>query len=243
MAKNLTASLVVSYGGKGGPRSGHIREGRRGVANPQFSFQASETPPLRLNSDLGLRFSPEFLANVPTNGGKLTYLRQEIAGALDQFSTYQHKFLDRYFAFIVDGCDNSAGAIDTSLSWSGGLFSANDFIFSALWPLPDCVVSRSTDAGSEPVGNFDFAFWSGRQLITVTLSGASNRQDDTEVSDKMISGLVHRVTIGFADLNATDDLFTEQRFPPELIHSWCGETVPSSPFRPEGISHALEGEL
>ncbi len=163
MATNLRASLVVSYGGKGGPRSGHIREGRRGVADPQFTFQANKTPALRLNSDLGLRFPPEFLATVPTNGGKLTYLRQEISGGLDQFSTYQHKFLERYFAFIVDSCDHSAEALDAGLSWSGGLFSANDFIFSALWPLPDCVVSRSTDAGSERVGNFDFVFWSGHQ--------------------------------------------------------------------------------
>ncbi len=72
MAKNRTASLVVSYGGNGGPRSGHIREGRRGVANPHFAFQADETPPLRLNSDLGLRFPPDFLATVPTNAEKLT---------------------------------------------------------------------------------------------------------------------------------------------------------------------------
>ena len=134
-------SLVVTYGGKGGPRSGHIREGRRGIANPKFSFQADETPTLRLNSDHGLRFPPDFLATVPTNTEKLTYLHREIAGALDQFAPYQHKFLDRYFAFIVDRCANSAETLDRNLSWSGGLLNSNDFVFSALWPLPDCTVS------------------------------------------------------------------------------------------------------
>jgi hypothetical protein len=183
------------------------------------------------------------LATVPTNGEKLTYLRQEIAGALDQFSTYQHKFLDRYFTFIAESCDTTAETLDTSLSWSGGLFSANDFVFSALWPLPDCIVSRSAEAESEPVGNFDFAFWTGHQLIAVTLAGTPNHPDNTKDGQMMTSGFLHRVTISYADLNGTNDLFTEQQFPPEFVQFGRFENVPSSPFRPDGLSSTLEGGI
>lgn len=225
-------SLEIRYGSRGGPRSGHIREGRRGVANPSFTVKAGETPPLRLNSDLGQRFPPDFLSTVPTNEQKLAYLRHEIAGALDLFANYQRKFLDRYFDFIVDRCADAVTELDSGLAWSGGLFRAGDYAFSALWPLPDCTLTLSTDTGPQAAGTCDFAFWSGQHVIAVTLTGSANRRDNTKTAE----GLVIPVTIPATDLNSDPGLFTEPRFPSEFVMFWHGDRVPGSPFRPDGLA-------
>lgn len=227
--------LTITYGGRGGPRSGHIREGRRGVANPSFTVRANETPPLRFNSDLGLRFPPDFLSTVPTNAEKLTYLRHEIEGALDLFANYQRKFLVRYFAFIVERCAGAAAALDEKLAWSGGLLRADDFVFSALWPLPDCTLAPSDDAAAEPLGACDVAFWTGRQVVALTLTGSPNRRTAAGDNGAAASALVWPVTIAVAALDSDPDLFSEPRFPPEFVAFWRGERVPSSPFRPDGL--------
>lgn len=231
-------SVTITYGRRGGPRSGHIREGRRGVANPSFSVRADETPPLRLNSDIGLRFTPELLSTVATNDQKLTYLRHEIAGALDQFAIYQRRFLDHYFTFIGDRCADAAAALQSSLAWSGGLLRAEDYVFSALWPLPDCSLDLSNDSAVQTIGSCDFAFWSGRQAIAVTLTGSPNQESNTTA----VHGMVIPVTVTAAELNMGSDLFSEPRFPPEFVTFWQSEPVPSSPFRPVGLTTPAAGE-
>lgn len=230
-------SLTIAYGRKGGPRSGHIREGRQGVANPAFAVRAGETPPLRLNTDHGLRFPPEQLAQLPGNREKLDYLRHEIAGALDLFAPHQRSFLDRYFAFITEQCRHAAPALAERVEWSGGLFAADDFMFSALWPLPDATVTLSDGRGDAALGPFDFAFWDGRRVIAVTLSSRPQRADNAgETSGRPGAGHVLPVTIIANELAREPGPFTTPRFPDEFVFFWRGERVPSSPFRPEGLT-------
>lgn len=232
-------SLEITYGNRGGPRSGHIREGRLGVANPSFTVRAGETPPLRFNTDLGQRFAPDFLSTVPTNEQKLAYLRHEISGALDLFANYQRTFLDRYFDFIVNRCAEAAAELDPALAWSGGLLQADDYAFSALWPLPDCTLTLSTDGDRHAAGSCDFAFWSGQHVIAVTLTASPNRQDEN--NGTTTPGLILPVTILAVDLNADAELFSEPRFPPELVTFWAGDRIPSSPFRPDGLALPVQG--
>lgn len=237
-------SLTMTYGGKGGPRSGHIREARRGVAHPSFTVRANETLPIRLNSDLGLRFPPDLLSTIPTNEEKLAYLRHEIAGALDLFANYQRKFLNRYFDFIVDRCAGAAERLEAGLAWSGGLFHAEDFVFSALWPLPDCTLTLLTDTGFQPAGTCDFAFWTGRHVIAVTLTGSPDRRDTENMEESSpIFGIVKPVAISATDLNTDPVLFLEPRFPPEFGSFWQSDHVPSSPFRPDGLTFPAHGAL
>ena len=232
-------SLEIRYGSRGGPRSGHIREGRRGVANPNFIVRAGETPPLRLNTDLGQRFPPDFLSTVPTNDQKLAYLRHEIAGALDLFANYQRKFLDRYFDFIIDRCAGVATELDAGLAWSGGLLRADDYAFSALWPLPDCSLTLSTSEGDKVAGTCDFAFWSGRNVIAVSLAAAPNQKDRD--NGATAPDMILPVAISAAELNADAELFSEPRFPSDFVTFWNNDPVPSSPFRSDGLTMPVQG--
>ena len=226
-------SLTITYGRKGGPRSGHIREGRRGVANPAFTLVPGETPALRLNTDVGLRFQSDQLAKLPGNQDKLDYLKYEILGALDQFAQYQKAFLDQYFAFISARCHEATPVLSRALGWSAGLFVPDDFIFSALWPLPDAQVTYSDERGETVLGDFDFAFWTGLRVIGVRIvGGVAGSAPKTET----VPGPLLPVTVTGGDLRTGDALFAEPRFPDELLSFWSGEAVPCSPFRPTGLT-------
>lgn len=230
-------SLKITYGHKGGPRSGHIREARRGIANPSFTVRPNETPPLRLNTDVGVRFPPDQLAKLPSNEEKLDYLRYEIAGALDLFAQYQRRFLDRYFAFIVDRCRKAASDLSATVAWSGGLFSAEDYVFSALWPLPDAQVLLSANGKETTLGGFDFAFWTGQRVLGITFAGGTVHQNETENHhNNPITDLLMPVLVIARDLQDDTSLFCEPRFPAEFVSFWNGEKAPSSPFRPVGLT-------
>lgn len=226
--------LTITYGRKGGPRSGHIREGRRGVAEPSFTVTPGETPALRLNTDVGLRFPPDRLAKLPDQEKKLDYLRFEILGALDLFAQYQRRFLERYFQFITARCRDAAAELSAAVAWSGGLFAAEDYVFSALWPLPDVRITRAS-GDDDALGDFDFAFWTGGRVIGVTLTGGAAQPSSAARSDTAGDFLLP-VTIAAKDLQDDPALFSEPRFPAELVSFWIGETVPSSPFRPVGLT-------
>jgi hypothetical protein len=225
--------LTITYGRRGGPRSGHIREGRRGVADPRFELTPGETPALRLNTDVGLRFQSDQLAKLPGNAEKLDYLKFEILGALDQFAQYQKAFLIRYFAFISARCQEAAPALSRTLDWSGRLFSPDDFAFSALWPLPDARVTQTDESGETVLGDFDFAFWTGRRAIGIRIAGGAA---GTALGLKTAPGPVLPVTLAGGDLQSGEVLFVAPRFPDEFLSFWIGERVPCSPFRPVGLT-------
>jgi hypothetical protein len=230
----MTTRLTITYGRKGGPRSGHIREGRRGVADPSFTVTPGETPALRLNTDVGLRFPPDGLAKLPDHEKKLDYLRFEILGALDLFAQYQRRFLERYFAFIAARWRDAETELSDAVAWSGGLFAPADYVFSALWPLPDARVTGGASEEATPLGDFDFAFWTGRRVVGVTLTGGAV-QPPGEASSSGDDRLFP-VAIAARDLQDDPALFAEPRFPAELVSFWIGEKIPSSPFRPVGLT-------
>lgn len=231
------ASLKITYGSKGGPRSGHLREGRSGVSNPSFLVTPHRTPPLRLNTDVGVRFPPDQLAKLSGNREKLDYLRFEIFGALDLFAQYQRQFLDLYFSIIVTQCQDADRELTQTLAWSDGLFSAEDFVFSALWPLPDAQVSFLCDEGERNLGDFDFAFWTGTRVLGLKLAGSAPHPP-------LVSGHAHvapceallPITVTATELQNGVAIFSAQRFPVEFLSFWTGATVPSSPFRPVGLA-------
>lgn len=229
-------SLTITYGQKGGPRSGHIRDGRRGVADPSFTVTPGKTPGIRLNTDLGLRFQSDQLAKLPGNQEKLDYLKYEVLGALDLFAQYQRTFVDRYFAFIPQRCREVHEELVAALAWSEGLFTPDDYVFSAFWPLPDAQIVQQTAAGEIPVGAFDFAFWTGQRAVGITLlGGVSDQTDPMEELRNPGPETVLPVTIYAGDFHNDTPLFSAPRFPEEIESFWIGEPVPCSPFRPFGL--------
>ena len=103
-------------------------------------------------------------------------------------------------------------------------------------PLPNSTVIISNGTDDQAVGDFDFAFWSGRRIVAVALSGNSSHRDGSgDLDGCALSDLILPVTIVAKELDEPD-LFSEPRFPAEFVSYWIGERVPSSPFRPEGLT-------
>ena len=127
------------------------------------------------------------------------------------------------------------------MRWSHGLFRADDFVFSALWPLPNARVTSTGDDGAEhDFGACDYVFWDGRRAIAVTIAGRAPSADSatTHVDDRC--DVVMPVTIVASELNEKPGPFAEPRLPREFVSFWESDPVPSSPFRPEGLAMAAD---
>lgn len=212
------------------------RPGRDGTGARSLVIAPGRTPPVRLNSDLGARYRPERLAEIPDNAAKLDRLKDDLLRTLDIFAKHPRQFVEVYFRFIAERIEAETATLDRALAWSGGLFTAGDWIFSALRPLPQAVVVESGGQGGAVGPVCDFAFWTGRHVLAVELHGSARSRRDQAGKDGLPPDLVKPVTIAVAALAGGTDIFTTGDFPPEFLSFWEGEGVPSSPFRPVGLT-------
>lgn len=190
-------------------------------------LRPGQSPALRLNSDFGLRYPPDRLAELADNAAKLTRVKSDIERDVDLFARNSRRFLDLYFRFIQAQVSAQASAIAAKLAWSGGLFTPDDTVFSALQPLPNAVYAGANG----PTGQCDFAFWTGRALLALSLSAHADASRHDAV-----------VALALAPSELTDEqhVFTSARFPREVLVFWEDDPVPSSPFRPAGLKQGLQ---
>ncbi|MGQ7791241.1 hypothetical protein ACUN0C_02405 [Faunimonas sp. B44] len=191
----------------------------------------AETPAIRLNGDDGRRYGPERLAELADNAARLEALKEETLQAIDAFSRAQRSFVDLYFRFVAERVSAQAAALEQRLAWAGGLFRADDVLFSALKPLAGVIAAAPGRSGEAVVAAGDFAFWTGRALVLVSLASLGRRPPD--------SALIVPVTLTAADLSRGPGIFADQRFPAELSAFEAGEAVPRGPFRPRGLSEGV----
>lgn len=216
--------------------------GRRGTGDSgdrSLAIVPDRTPALRFNSDRGVRYRPERLAEIPDNAARIERLRDELIRTLDIFAKHPRQFVEIYFRFIAQRVDAERAALDRALAWSGGLFGADDWIFSALRPLPRAMVLESEGQQNAAARVYDFAFWTGREVLAIDLRGDSHRPRDR---DEPTASLVRKIPIPVEGLASGTDIFAADGFPAEFSSFWTGENVPSSPFRPVGLTQAPDRE-
>lgn len=232
----MTESTALAEAAAGGEPRLVLRWGRKGPDDfgvHSMAVMPGRTPALRFNSDLGMRYRPERLAEIPDNAAKVERLKSDLMRSLDIFAKHPRQFVELYFRFIAERIEVEKAALERTLLWSDGLFGAGDWIFSALRPLPLAAVVEPEGQGRAATPVYDFAFWTGRQVLGVDLqgSGRSRREPDRFSPDR-----VKPVTVSVAALAGGTDIFAAADFPPEFAFFWDGEDVPSSPFRPVGLT-------
>ena len=204
-------------------------------------FDAAATPALRFNSDEQVRFPPSVLAEIPDTATKVARLKSDVSRDLDVFAKNPRRLFDLYFDFIAARLIAERAALDRLLRPLGGLFRVEDWVYSALRPLPNAAVFDADDPGSPAaVLTHDMVFWTGRAALAIRLHGSgtpSSREADATESLRALG--VQVVTIPAAELGAGGDLFSTGRFPPEFRSFWQGTPYPCSPFRPQGLPEAL----
>ncbi len=216
-----------------------LRWGRTGAGAAGAQAMAivpGSTPALRFNSDLGVRYRPERLAEVPDNMAKVERLKAELLRTLDIFAKHPRQFVELYFQFVAERIEAEREALDKALAWSGGLFGAEDWIFAALRPLPLAAVQVNEGPQNATTVVFDFAFWTGRQVLAIELRGSARNSRKTAEQRGFSPDLVKPIAVPVAALAGGTEVFADSGFPPEFSAFWQGESVPSSPFRPVGLT-------
>jgi hypothetical protein len=156
-----------------------------------------------------------------------------VAGAIDwliflcgDYSPLRRRFITSYFAFLGAQLDTHRAALVRELMRYDGLYTPDDWLWSAPCPLPRAWLSGAN--GPIPA---EIAFWDGAQPLAIELSA----RDTPRHAALRAAGLpVLRIA---PDLLA-DPARLGTLLPAPFHAFWRGQTLPASPFRrpiPRGV--------
>jgi hypothetical protein len=157
---------------------------------------------------------------VDDHAARVTEMKRFLRGLCGDYAPQRLRFVDCYIDCMTAHLDAHREELAQSLRRYDGLYAPEDWLWSALRPLPRAWLSAG--AGMMPA---DFAFWDGTQPIAVDLGGARN---DAGI-------VVCRVG---PDVLAGDPRGLLEVLPDSFRCFWGGEVLPVSPFRrpiPRGV--------
>lgn len=131
------------------------------------------------------------------------------------YAPLRRKFIDAYFDLIAAAIETQRTELADRLAPYDGLYAPDDFLWSALRPLP-----RGWVIAGQQLLRADVVFWDGQQAIAVELAG---RETDGERALRAAGVMVHRIEPGAIDrLDAVA---------PGLQCYRTDQVLPVSPFR------------
>jgi hypothetical protein len=166
---------------------------------------------LRLNTE---PLPAEAMAS-PANdhAARISAMKQFLHGLCGDYAPQRARFVECYIDCMAAHLDAHREELTRDLQRYHGLYAPEDWLWSALRPLP-----RAWLPGKTLTVPVDFAFWDGAQVIAI---GFGNSPDVPGVA-------VCRVT---SDILAGDPLALLDVLPDSFRCFWRGETLPRSPFR------------
>ncbi len=222
--------LLIPYG---------TAEWRPETRGPQIAIETDARDPLRLND------GPYDFAELPPAAGtgtvaeRLAILRDHLTEFCDQWAKRPRQFVALYFRFIDHVIAADRAAIDTHVAKFAGLFTADDYAFSALRPLPRAHLPVAGDAHVR----VDFAFWTGERLVAVDIAGDEARGSAWEGRARQLEAAgIQRTEIPSAAIAKDDPDVLRKALPPEFAAFWRSEPLPSSPFRGTALGEIEIGE-
>jgi hypothetical protein len=156
-----------------------------------------------------------------------------VAAAIDwlislcgDYAPLRRRFITTYFAFLGAQLDTHRAALVPALARYDGLYTPDDWLWSAPRPLP-----RAWLSGADRPIPAEIAFWDGAQPLAIELSA----RDTPRHAALRAAGLpVLRIA---PDLLA-DPATLGTLLPAPFLAFWRGQTLPASPFRrpvPRGV--------
>ena len=132
------------------------------------------------------------------------------------YAPLRRRFIAGYFRFIVAQIEMHRAELAERLIPYDGLYAPEDFLWSALRPLP---------RGWVPAGGHllpaDIVFWDGTKAIALELAAR-----ETEKQKALMARGIAVYRVGPSVLDRLHEIL------PELFKAfWRGQTLPSSPFR------------
>ncbi len=199
---------------------------------PSVTIDTDSHDPLRLNDG---PYSYEDGTQGPgaSAAERLDFLRDHLTELCDMWAKRPRQFVALYFRFIGEVMERDRRAIEDKARRLGGLFTAADFAFSALRPMPRAHLHDI---------RVDFAFWTGRALVAVDITSDDSRGPAWEARRARLTQAAVRVIEIPAPVVASEDPASlAGLLPREFSEFWQDESLPSSPFKATGLSDTLAG--
>jgi hypothetical protein len=138
-----------------------------------------------------------------------------LTGLCGDYAPQRRQFIAAYFGTVAAQLEARRAELVERLKPYDGLYAPEDFLWSALMPLP---------RGWVPVGDqllpADMVFWDGTKPIAIEIAPRTTaRQSALEAAGV----LVLRIEPGAMDVGPY--------LPDSFQHFWQDQTLPSSPFR------------
>jgi hypothetical protein len=138
-----------------------------------------------------------------------------LTGLCGDYAPLRRQFIAAYFSYIATQLDAHRADLVERLNPYDGLYAPDDFLWSALMPLP---------RGWVPAGDLllpaDIVFWDGTQPIAVEISPRTTaRQSALDAAGVLV------LRIEPATMNVGPSL------PESFQRFWQDQLLPSSPFR------------
>lgn len=159
---------------------------------------------------------------------KYAFLKTRSLELCDLWNKRQRAFMEMYFDFVADHVTEHAAEIDKKNYAYDGLYERDDWLFSAIAPLPQAYA---------PVDNLeDFIFVpvlfiDGQGGVVVYLDGGLSRNDKTDKHQTRLRIKGYHV----AEFSP-DDMSSSQKFqavlPDSLKFFWRNLVLPAGPFKP-----------
>ena len=217
MPRLVTALLRIPFGLDRLPRS-------IGVDDPRLPAAPAGPGPLRLNTEsVPLTAMPEAAGD---HAARVAAAVDWLVFQCGDYAPLRRRFITAYFAFIVAELDAHRADLAADLARYDGLYTPDDWLWSALRPLP-----RAWLASPSGPLSAEIAFWDGTQPLAIELSA---RESPRQVALHAAGLPVLRIGPDvLADPAALGALL------PTTFHGfWRGQTLPASPFRrpvPRGV--------
>jgi hypothetical protein len=189
--------LRIPYGFDRLPRDPNLRSAE--VGDESLRLNSEPVPPDSMPLSVG------------DHAARVTAAIDWLCSQCGDYAPLRRQFIASYFAFIAAEIEAHHAELVERLKPFDGLYAPEDFLWSALRPLPRAWV---------PMGDrllaADMVFWNGTQPIAIELGARETERERALVAAGV---LVHRVEPGMP------------RLPDEFRGFWQGTTLPSSPFR------------
>jgi hypothetical protein len=146
-----------------------------------------------------------------------------LTGLCGDYAPLRRQFIGCYFDFIAAHVEAHRDELAERVKPYDGLYAPEDFLWSALRPLP-----RGWVPAAGALLPADVVFWDGAQVVAIELSAR-----ETEKQRALAAAGVTVYRIEADAFGRLDDIM-----PDGFRRFWEGESLPSSPFRrpiPRGV--------
>ncbi len=188
-----------------------------GVDDPRLPVALAGPAPLRLNTEpLPPSAMPEVAGE---HAEQVATATDWLASRCGDYAPLRRRFITTYFAFLAAELDAHRAALSADLARFDGIYGPDDWLWSALRPLP-----RAWLASPNGLLMAEIAFWDGTQPLAIDLSVR-----DTPRHAALHAAGIPVLRIGPDEL--ADPAALGALLPAPFQGFWRGQALPASPFR------------